>query len=592
MAIEYLTLFFYFALLLICGSQFAKFNKNISDFVRGGAQGTWWMVGTSVTIGGISAFTFTGNGSAAFESGPTLLVIYCANLASFALGGLFLARWYRQTRAITGADVIRDRFGTPVEQFSIYSGLLLGPLGSAIQLWALSLFVSAIFGFPLLTTIIVVGLIVLLYSVAGGKWAVMATDVVQGVILYAITILVGILAFIEVGGWDGFSQFLQKPEIAADFQFIKPAGYYNDNRFTWEWAVVIFIMQLLTQINLASAGRYLAVKDGREAVRTAWWAFFLMAVGSLLWFIPPMVARFLYSEQVLDLPLDDPATGAYAVAALNLLPDGMMGVMIAAMFAATMSSMDSGINGQTGVIVHNLIGRLRELLKLPPLEDSRAVRLCRIVSILLGLTTIVIALVLATQGVVKLFDTFLLIGAVIGTPIALPLLVGLIFRKLPSWSYFLIFGFSVLPSGWSILREQLLGQNPWTIQERGGWVLLFGLLGTALSVALARFRGAAQRKREELFFTKMLTPVDFETEIGENKDAAQAVLIGKTIFYSGLLLFLLILVPNSLGSRVIVLGFASIVSLIGWSLFRFGQRSRTQLRSALPPSPPTEKPLA
>ena len=119
MTVEYITLAFYLVMLLVLGAVFSRFNRNLSDFVRGGAQGTWWLVGTSITVGGISAFTFTGNGSAAFEAGPSLLVIYAANLSGMALGGLFLGPWFRQTRAYTSADVVRGRFGTFVEQFSI-----------------------------------------------------------------------------------------------------------------------------------------------------------------------------------------------------------------------------------------------------------------------------------------------------------------------------------------------------------------------------------------------------------------------------------------------------------------------------------------
>jgi Na+/proline symporter len=347
MTLEYLTLSVYFAFLLILGGVFAKFNKNLSDFARGGSQLTWWMVGMSILMAGISAFTFTGNASSAFEAGPSLLVIYVANVLGFALGWLYLARRYRQTRAYTTADVIHARFGVGAEQFNIYLGLLLGPLGSAVQLWALAVFVSSVFGFPLVGTIVAIGVITVFYSATGGAWAVIATDFVQGVILLGITSLVGILAFVEVGGVSGFLAYASDPRFAADFALIKPSGQFPSDRYTWSWALAIFAMQFIGQVHLGSAGRYLAVKDGREASRAALFGMILMAVGSFIWFLPPMVARFLYEAEVLGSGIKDPATIAYAVAARHLLPDGLMGVLIAAMFAATMSSMDSGLNGQT-----------------------------------------------------------------------------------------------------------------------------------------------------------------------------------------------------------------------------------------------------
>lgn len=572
MYLEYITLGLYLVVLLVLGGLFSRLNRDLGDFVRAGARGTWWMVGTSMTMAGISAFTFTGNGSAAFTAGPSLLVIYLANLAGFAAGGLFLGAWYRQTRAYTGADVIRARFGTPVEQFSIYTGLVLGPLGSAIQLWALAVFVSSVFGLPLFTTIVVVGAIVTAYSVTGGKWAVMATDVVQGIILYGVTLLVGVLALREVGGVGNFFGFFSDPRFAESFRFIKEPGQFADNKFTLQWAVVVFLMQLITQVQLGTAGRYLAVKDGREAARASWWAFGLMAVGSAVWFLPPMVARFLYEAEVLALPMKDPTTGAYAVAARHLLPTGLMGIMIAAMFAATMSSMDSGINGLTGVIVRNLIGRLREALKRPAVSEAALVPLCRWISTGLGAVIIGMALILAARSKVDLFDTFLLMGAVIGTPITLPLLAGLVFRRLPGWSYFVIFGVSVLPSIYIEVATRQWGAAAWTIQERGAWVLGAGVAGTLLSLALARFRGARQREREEAFFADMDRPVDFEAEVGGGNDGQQARLVGVVTLVMGGLMALLVLLPNPAAERVAIVALAGFVMLVGAALYLAGRR--------------------
>jgi Na+/proline symporter len=563
MTVEYLTLGIYFAVLLLLGTLFSRFNRNLGDFVRGGSRGTWWMVGTSITMSGISAFTFTGNGSAAFQAGPSLLVIYLANLLGYAAGGLFLARWYRQTRAMTGADVIRARFGTVIEQFSISTGLVLGPLGSAVQLWALAVFVSSVFGLSLHLTIVVVGIIVLVYSVSGGVWAVMATDVVQGIVLYGITLLVAALAIAKVGGVAAFAGYFTNPDFTTVTAFFKEPGQFPNDTYTLQWAVVIFFMQLIGQVQLGSAGRYLAVKDGREATWAAWWAFCLMAVGSAVWFIPPMVARFLYADEVLAMPINDPATAAYAVIAIKVLPNGLLGIMIAAMFAATMSSMDSGITGQTGVIVNNLLGRIREVLKLEPLSDAFLVRLCRIISTVLGIVIIGFSLLLATQEKVKLFDTFLLMGAVIGTPILMPLLAGLIIRRLPSWSYFLIVGGAALPSLYALVAETWWGKEPWTIQERGAWVLGFGLLGILASIPLARFSSARQRERERKFFERMETPVDFEKEVGGGNDATQARLIGRVILLIAALLCLLLFLPNPVSGRLIILTLVILVGAVG-----------------------------
>ena len=203
MTIEYITLAIYFGVLLALGAYFNRFTKNLSDYVRGGAQGSWWLIGSSILMSAISAFTFTGNASAAFEGGPSLLVIYAANCAGFAVGGLFLGPWLRQTRAYTTADVVRSRFGVSVEQFSAGFGVIIGPITAAIQLYALSLFASTVLDLPLIPILVTIGIIVTFYSTSGGKWAVMATDFVQAMVMLSITILVCFLSLRAVGGFSG-----------------------------------------------------------------------------------------------------------------------------------------------------------------------------------------------------------------------------------------------------------------------------------------------------------------------------------------------------------------------------------------------------
>jgi hypothetical protein len=81
-AIEYSVIVAYLVLMLVV---FKNFNKSSGDHFRGGSQGTWWIVGMSSFMAGISAFTFTGNGGAAFEAGWAVPVIYVANCIGLLL---------------------------------------------------------------------------------------------------------------------------------------------------------------------------------------------------------------------------------------------------------------------------------------------------------------------------------------------------------------------------------------------------------------------------------------------------------------------------------------------------------------------------
>jgi solute:Na+ symporter, SSS family len=579
MTIEYITLGGYLIILVLLGLAFRRMATTMSDFVRGGGRGTWWLVGSSMTMAGISAFTFTGNGSAAFEAGPTFLIIYVANCAAYLIGWLFLGAWYRQTRAYTVADVIRGRFGTAVEQFSVYSGLALAPLSSAIQLWALAMFTSAVFGFPLTTTIIVIGGVVVAYSTLGGRWAVMATDFVQGVLMMAITTVMAFLALKHIGGIGEFFSHFTDPRFVDDFRLVKEPGQFNNDRFTWKWIIVIFLMQIQGQISLNTAGRFLAVKDGREASRASLLAFVFMFLGSIIWFVPPMVARFMYGDEIMAQDLSNPSESAYAYIALQLLPNGLMGIMIAAMFSATMSSMDSGLNVQAGVIVRNLIPRLRSGLGLKPdISDRAQMLVCYISTLLIGGFIIICAILFARQKEIILFDAFLLIGSVIGLPLAFPKLMGLWIKRIPFWSYFVIFGACMAPSLVSFYDSRVNGLG-WTIQDRAMWIFIWGTLATFLCIALNRFSSKKQKEQIEAFFVTMHTPVDFEKEIGQSTDYAQARLIGVCTLLMAAASSLLLLVPNDLAGRLWIIAIVLSIASVGAGLMLYSRRHR-------PASPP------
>lgn len=530
------------------------------------------MVGTSMFMAGISAFTFTGNASAAFLAGPSLLVIYFANCIGLALCA-WIGPWFRQTRATTWADIMRDRFDVSVEQFSSIFALLIQPVSAATQLYALSVFASAILGMSTDMIIVVLGLIVVGYSTTGGRWAVMATDFVQGVILFVLTVLMCVLALRHIGGFSEFLGYFQRPEFKSDFQWVKAPGQFAGDKFTWKWMAMIFLLQLQGYINLGTAGRFLSVKNGSHARGAALWACLLMAVGTFVWFIPPMVARFLYASEIMALDVKEPATASYAFLAQKLLPNGMMGFMLAAMLAATMSSMDTGLNNTTGVIVNNILPRLRSRAGLPVLGGRAQVFSCRLATALLGLYILVIGLLLARQRELALFDAYLMISAVVGLPLGMPVLLGLWIRKLHWAAYYIIIGFAMLPSTYFVVQSTLGGQD-WPIQDRLLWIYLFSAFGCLVSLPIWGRAGQAYRDRVSAFYQRMHTPVDYEREIGESTDRFQYLSIGGTTLVLGLLMSLFVLLPNPASARWQIVGVSGSITAVGLLFLGLARRFR------------------
>ena len=561
--LEYITIGVYLTFLLGISIYVSKQNRNVSDYVRGGGKATWWLVGSSAFMSSISAYTFTANGSLAYMAGPTALIIFAAIGCGLVLSAIYIGPWIRQTEAVTFADIIRQRFGPEVEQFWVYFSFLVGPLASSVMLWALAVFCSTVFGFPLIGTILVLGLVVLFYSCTGGRWAVMATDFLQGTIMVPISILIAVLCIMKFGGLGGFLENFGRPEYAQDFSFVNAAGAFPQNKFTIAWILAMFTMVFLKETNFEKADKYLSVKDSRSARKSAILSGVLVVIGGPVFLVPAMTARFLYEDQVAAMTIQNPAEAAHAVAAMNVLPNGLTGVLVVAMFAATMSSMDTGLNSVTGGIVNNLIPALRRRLKKPPLTEKNQIRLCRGITIVLGLIIISYALLFATKPDLTIFDAYMFMNAAIIVPLGLPFAISLFVQKLPRWSYFVIAGAGLTPS-----IRAYFDADPWTFQQRVFTVVGFSIVATFFCRLLFFTSSSAYRERIDAFFTKMHTPV-VTNEVGPTQqDRFQLNLLGTTSIIASGFLGLLLLVPNPLGGRIAILAVCLFVLTIGLVLKR------------------------
>ena len=87
--LEYVVIGVYFAVLISIGLVFRTFNANVGDYFKGGARGTWWLVGVSSFVAGISAYTFTGAAGAVYEAGWSILVIYIGNALGYLVNYLY-----------------------------------------------------------------------------------------------------------------------------------------------------------------------------------------------------------------------------------------------------------------------------------------------------------------------------------------------------------------------------------------------------------------------------------------------------------------------------------------------------------------------
>ncbi|MEO6246213.1 MAG: transporter [Opitutaceae bacterium] len=566
---DYAVLVFYFVSMVAIGWIFRRFVTNVSDYFRGGGKALWWMVGGSAFMVQFSAWTFTGAASKAYTDGWPIAVIYLGNVFGFLLNALYFAPRFRQLRVVTGVEAIRHRFGRVSEQFFTWTQLPFGFLQAGIWLNSLAVFFSAIFGIDLTLTIAVTGAVVLLMALVGGSWAVLASDFIQVLILMPVCLAVTILSILKVGGISSFID--RAPAGHLDL------GQLGSTNFLALWCVAMLLKQLHTTNNLADANRYLCVKDSRHARWAGFLGAALFVIGIVIWFVPPIAASIRFPDLHAIFPqLKNPEEAAFIAIARDVMPVGMMGLLVSGIFAATMSSMDSGLNKNTGFFIKNFY---QPVLR-PAATDQHLLYVGKIATFVFGVLIILVALKMSQLKDLSLFQLTQRLSILIGIPIIVPLFIGLLVKHTPPWSAWstVIVGFvsslfitDQLTPEWAATYFHLAA--PLDASGREYWRQAIELFGN-VAVCTTWFVGTkffwsrtspARQARVIEFFERLSHPVDYAKEEGaaSANDARQESVVGWLCLGYGGFIMLLALIPNDPLGRLAFLGCGGVVILVG-----------------------------
>lgn len=563
----------YFCFLIVVGVVFGRLVRNSEDYFKAGGQASWWLVGLSMFMSGISTYTFVGNASGIFKSGWSPLAIYAANVSAFILCGLFMAAWYRQMRVVTVAEAIRARFGKRSEVVLATLMVVNGLVWTGAVLYGLSVFFTLLLpGISQTVVIVAVGVVVIGYCTIGGNWAVMANDFVQGLIMVSVTVLITVLCFNYAGGIGEFFTELARSEAAEDLSFVTPleeGDAFMKAPYGISWLLATFLVQFFNMISLFQGVRYFSAKDGREAAKASWLAAGLMVVGCIVFFIPPIFSRLYLFEEVMAMH-PDPAKApeySFAVACQLLLPKGAFSLMIVSMLAAAISSLDTGLNRNSALIVRDLVPSLLRFLKVKAIPASREVFAGKLATVVLGCLIMGVALFYSEMRGVTLFDLMLNIGNMLMLPQFIPLVLFLVIRNVPGWAALAAMVAGFLPS----LLDLVLTLG-WSYQEKSLAIVASSSIVFFVSKFFYKKIPSTEKERIESFYANMETPVDFEREVGCNSDAFQLKQIGIFSLVLGSLILLLLLLDNPLGGRIGILCIAGFIMTVGIAMLRIAKR--------------------
>jgi len=420
--VNYSVLTAYLLTLVGMGVYFSRREKTTDDFFLAGRRIPWWAAGISIFGTQLSAITFMAIPAKTYA---TDWVYFLGNMcivlmAPFVI--LLYLPFYRKLNVTTAYQYLEKRFNIAVRLFgsAAYILLQLGRMAIVIFLPAIAL--STVTGISIYSCILLMGLLCTFYTVLGGIEAVIWSDVLQVVVLLGGAVLSLLIIALNTEG--GFAGIISTAAENNKFHIV--------NR-TWDWTTtalwVVLLGNFLNQLVPYTADqtvvqRYLTTSTEKQAAKSIWTNAVLTIPASVIFFGLGTALFVFYKANPDRL---EPALKTDAIFPLFIvqqLPVGISGLLIAGVFAAAMSSLDSSMNSVATAIVTDFYRRFK-----PGSPDSTRLRLARWLTVILGATATIAGLLMATYEIKSLWDLFTKILGLFGGSLAGLFALGIFTRR-------------------------------------------------------------------------------------------------------------------------------------------------------------------
>lgn len=422
--LNWITLILYLGGLMFIGYRCARGTQSTEDFYLGGRSIPWWAAGMSIFGTTLSAITYLALPARVFSTNWSVIILNAGILIVAPLIAYVYIPRLRKLNAVTAYQFLEDRFDLGLRLFGSASFIVFQLFRMGVVVFLPALALSAVTGFDLTLCILLMGLIATVYTAFGGIKAVIWTDVIQVVVLVGGALLA--LALIVSNLEGGLSTLIERGAQAGKFQF--PA-------LEWSWAGDAFLVLFLGSIfsnalvpytaDQAVVQRYLTTKSEAEA-RKAVWTNALLAIPATLIFALMGIALFVFYQSNPGLlePLEkNDQILPWFVA--NQMPAGLAGLVIAGVFAAAMSSLDSSMHSICTAVSNDFVKRFRGA----DWEDRHQLIFARYTVACLGILGTAFALTLASMEIGHIFDFLIGLMGLIGSPLAGLFLLGLFVKR-------------------------------------------------------------------------------------------------------------------------------------------------------------------
>lgn len=559
---DYLVIAGYFVIVLWIGFYFRNRLEATRDFFAGGNQIPWWLAGISHYMSSFSAFAFIAYAQMGYTYGWVAITLFWATIPACVAGGLFFAKRWRRARVITPVQFLETRFNGFVRQLFAWAGIPMKVFDDALKIFATGLFISVSAGVNLYSAIVVCGAVMIVYAFLGGLWALVVTDYVQFVMKTLAMLLLLPLAIVAAGGLDHAFENL-------------PPGFLRLSGGPFGWTYIcgfIILMMISYNASWSLAQKYYSVRNEKEASKAAYFAGILNFAGAPLMILPAVIGRHLQPE----LMAQGRTADVYVLLVMKLLPAGMVGIIITAMFSATMAMVSADFNATAGVLTKDVFERLIR----PGASEKQLLRVGRLITVGLGALTTLLSVWIALSQKQTLFSLMVTVLGTFMAPTLLPLLAGLAVRRLTWQGAVAGFGtglangliFLAIKTWWIPSQPSNPFGSTYTFE---GISLIANAAATILGMVvgtIASKRSAEESARVEQFFAAVDTPIA-EGEVPKRRGNPSAPVLAVSTISVALLIGVAGLISGSATARWIDTGVALALITVGVSFWRSATRT-------------------
>jgi len=412
----------YFLVVFAIGFYFARKERTSTDYFLASRNIGWFAIGASLFVSNISTEHFIGLAGSGATSGLAVGHFeWLACMILLILGWVFVP-FYLRSNVFTMPEFLERRFNRNCAVYLASISIIAYVFTKiSVHLYAAAVVLERVVGWSPLTAAVVLVVATGIYTIAGGLAAVIYTDLVQTLILIAGAVILTFVGLDRVGGFAG----LRAAVPTNYFHMIKPM---TDSEFPWTGiffgAPILGIWYWCTDQVIVQ--RVLSARDEGHAKAGTIFAGFLKILPVFMLVLPGLIAFALYREmfkigangQVLNGDI------AYPTLVINLLPTGLVGLMIAALLAALMGAMSSVFNSASTLVTLDFYKKIK-----PQATERQLVGFGRVmtgVMVLLGLAWVPFIHLISSQLYIYLQS----VQAYISPPIASCFILGILWTRL------------------------------------------------------------------------------------------------------------------------------------------------------------------